>query len=293
MDTNELKVFQNEEFGKLRVVEVDGKPYFVGKDIATSLGYKNTRVALQDNVADADKVIVKIATPGGNQDAVVINESGMCALVLGSRLKSANNFKHWVTTEVLFSAREQCEKSDESSTSSACESPSNATTSHLVKKLVPEKLKVFCRDSISDIKEIQKNKSTEYMGFFYVLEYDDCVKIGCTRNPYERIRTLVHDAEKYGKSHTNRVAISLEHTNYRENEKFLHKLFASYRKLGTELFNITFDEAVSTIKNVDIEILDESAKIEKESEFAFNGLMHSLFGSSLPFCKLDQPLSRR
>lgn len=101
----ELQIFRNEKFGTVRVVDVNDEPFFVGKDIALALGYKNTRVAIQDNVDDEDKVVTKVTTPGGAQNTVVINESGVYSLVFGSKLEEAKEFKHWVTSEVLPSIR--------------------------------------------------------------------------------------------------------------------------------------------------------------------------------------------
>ena len=102
---SELKIFENPEFGSIRTVEMDGEPWFVGKDVATALGYKNTRVALQDDVDEEDKGVTKVTTSGGMQDAIIINESGLYALVFGSNLPKAKEFKHWVTSEVLPSIR--------------------------------------------------------------------------------------------------------------------------------------------------------------------------------------------
>ena len=102
---NELKIFQNEEFGKIRTVTIDGEPYFVGKDVTEALGYSNSRKAIADHVAEEDKGVTKCDTLGGKQDLVVINESGLYALIFGSKLESAKRFKHWVTSEVLPSIR--------------------------------------------------------------------------------------------------------------------------------------------------------------------------------------------
>ena len=101
---NELQIFENEEFGSIRI-EIDGEPWFVGKDIAVALEYKNTTVALQDNVEEEDKVVTKVSTLGGTQNTTVINESGMYSLIFGSRMEKAKKFKHWVTSEVLPSIR--------------------------------------------------------------------------------------------------------------------------------------------------------------------------------------------
>lgn len=98
---NELQVFENVEFGKVRTVVIDNEPWLVGKDVAEILGYKNQRDALAKHVDDDDKGVAKCDTLGGKQDLTIINESGMYALVFGSKLPSAKRFKHWVTSEVL------------------------------------------------------------------------------------------------------------------------------------------------------------------------------------------------
>lgn len=98
---NEIKIFNNKEFGNIRTVNIDGEPWFVGKDVAEALGYSNSRKALADHVRDDDKGVTKCDTLGGKQDLTVINESGLYALIFGSKLESAKRFKHWVTSEVL------------------------------------------------------------------------------------------------------------------------------------------------------------------------------------------------
>lgn len=98
---NELQIFNNEEFGEIRTVIIEGEPWFVGKDVAEALGFTNSRDAIATHVFDDDKGVERIDTLGGKQNMVVINESGLYALVFGSRLESAKRFKHWVTSEVL------------------------------------------------------------------------------------------------------------------------------------------------------------------------------------------------
>lgn len=102
---NELKIFENPEFGKIRAIEVDGEPWLVGKDVAAALGYSNPRDALAKHVDDEDKGVAKCDTPGGQQDLNIINESGLYSLVLSSKLPGAKKFRRWVTTEVLPSIR--------------------------------------------------------------------------------------------------------------------------------------------------------------------------------------------
>ena len=97
----DLMIFKNEEFGEIRSLEINNEPWFVGKDVATALGYKNTADAIGKHVDTDDKLTSQIAIAGQRRDVVVINESGLYALIFGSKLDSAKRFKHWVTSEVL------------------------------------------------------------------------------------------------------------------------------------------------------------------------------------------------
>ena len=102
---NDITIFNNEEFGQLRTTEINGEVWFVGKDVATILGYSNPRDAINKHVDEEDKGVAKCDTLGGVQELTTINESGVYALVFGSKLQSAKKFKHWVTSEVLPSIR--------------------------------------------------------------------------------------------------------------------------------------------------------------------------------------------
>lgn len=117
----ELQIFKNEEFGEIRTVTIDNEPWFVGKDVATALGYSNTKDALISHVTEEDKRILKrseittienhlpkdvfpvnfVSGDIPNRGLTIINESGLYALIFGSKLESAKRFKHWVTSEVL------------------------------------------------------------------------------------------------------------------------------------------------------------------------------------------------
>ena len=102
---NELQIFNNPEFGNIRTTMIDGEPWFAGKDVATALGYKNTAVAIGKHVDFDDKLTSQITIAGQKRDVTVINESGLYALIFGSKLESAKKFKSWVTKEVLPSIR--------------------------------------------------------------------------------------------------------------------------------------------------------------------------------------------
>ena len=99
---NELQIFDNPEFGKIRGLMLDGDPWFVGKDVATALGYSNPRDALARHVDSEDKNTVAFHDGiQGNPNMTIINESGLYSLILSSKLPTAKRFKHWVTSEVL------------------------------------------------------------------------------------------------------------------------------------------------------------------------------------------------
>ena len=101
-----IKIWENSEFGTVRTVEIDGEPWLVGKDVAEVLGYSNTRDALIRHVDEEDKnTVVNPDGNKGNPNMVVINESGLYALVFRSKLPWAKKFQHWVTSEVLPSIR--------------------------------------------------------------------------------------------------------------------------------------------------------------------------------------------
>ena len=102
---NNLTVFNNENFGEVRVVTIENEPWFVGKDVAIILGYKDTADALKKHVDDEDKLTRRFADSGQNREMYIVNESGLYSLILSSKLQKAKEFKRWVTAEILPSIR--------------------------------------------------------------------------------------------------------------------------------------------------------------------------------------------
>lgn len=100
-----IKVFENREFGQIRTILIDDEAWFVGKDIAEALGYKRPSDAIASHVYEGDKLKRCFTVSGQGRNMLVINESGMYALIFGSKLESAIRFKNWVTSEVLPSIR--------------------------------------------------------------------------------------------------------------------------------------------------------------------------------------------
>lgn len=120
--SNQVEVFKNEQFGEVRTVVCNNEPWFVGKDVASILGYANPNEALADHVMDDDKLNSKMLSSCqidlGQRGGWLINESGLYSLILGSKLPTAKNFKHWITSEVFPTAHSQKEMrmmNDESS----------------------------------------------------------------------------------------------------------------------------------------------------------------------------------
>lgn len=101
----DILTFTNTEFGPIRVMQIDGNPWFVGKDVAESLAYTNPHKAIRDHVDEEDKGLNESFTPGGKQKTVIINESGLYSLIMSSKLPTAKQFKRWVTSDVLPSVR--------------------------------------------------------------------------------------------------------------------------------------------------------------------------------------------
>ena len=101
---NEIKIFENTEFGSIRTLEIDGEPYLGGTDVANILGYTNPQKAIRDHVDEEDKTVNDSFTVNGTR-CILINESGLYSLILSSKLSTAKQFKRWVTSDVLPSIR--------------------------------------------------------------------------------------------------------------------------------------------------------------------------------------------
>lgn len=97
---NNIVAFNYEE-QQVRTIEKNSEPWFVGKDVADILGYTDTAQAVRKHIDDEDKGVVEMTTPGGKQNMIIINESGLYSLILSSKLPTARAFKRWVTSEVL------------------------------------------------------------------------------------------------------------------------------------------------------------------------------------------------
>ena len=102
---NNIELFKNESFGEIRTLIINDEVWFVGKDVASALGYKNVSKALQDHVDEEDKLNNETLSSLGQRGGWLINESGLYSLILSSKLPQAKEFKRWITNEVLPSIR--------------------------------------------------------------------------------------------------------------------------------------------------------------------------------------------
>lgn len=104
-NNSDITVFTNDNFGNIRTIEINGEPWFVGKDVAAALGYTDVKHAILDHVDSDDRVNSKTQGQNdpefGQRGTWLINESGLYSLILSSKLPSAKEFKHWVTSEVI------------------------------------------------------------------------------------------------------------------------------------------------------------------------------------------------
>lgn len=147
---NSLMMFSNEKFGSIRIVEINNEPWFVGKDVTDMLGYSNNRDALIKHVDFEDKTDVTIYDGRQDRNQTVINESGLYSLILRSRLKSANEFKHWVTSEVLPSIRKTGGYGNKDDVKSII----SGVAKEVINEIMPYLFSYLCKES--NYKQIKK-----------------------------------------------------------------------------------------------------------------------------------------
>ena len=139
-------------------------------------------------------------------------------------------------------------------------------------------LQVFKNQEFDPIKQIERSRSSDYIGFIYVLEWGDAVKIGSTMYPYKRLCALKRQAESYGNIKLGNFALSQEHTNYKENERKLHDYFRKFRKKNTELFDVSIRHVALAISEC-VSFSDESEVIEQKSKDACDMFKRLLMGA--------------
>lgn len=291
-----LQVFDNPEFGSVRSLIINGEPYFVGSDVATILGYSNPRHAIKKFVDEEDKLISTINTPGGDQSAIVINTSGLYSLIFSGRIPSTKSIKRWMITEVFPAIKKnnnytidnfierliadpdyainiltELKEKRKKENSSNNVKPKLDQSDYIINHLFQDShMKIFPPNSIKEIKDEYKD-ADDYLGYFYIVEYNDYVKIGSSRNLPQRYLSIKRECEKYNNGKIGRIAISkIAHTNYKENEVYLHNYFSQNRINNTELFNLIFDDVISQIELLNIIYEDKRELFYEEGKNFFN-----------------------
>jgi prophage antirepressor-like protein len=158
---NELQIFQNPEFGSIRTTIIDDEPWFVGKDVAMSLGYAKPSVAISKRIDDEDRGVSEMETPSGKQKMTIINESGLYCLILSSKLESAKKFKRWVTSEVLPTLRKTGAYFIPQARQRDLTTDDYLRAAHIVSRCKNERLPYvldFLNKAGFDVSEIQKQK---------------------------------------------------------------------------------------------------------------------------------------
>lgn len=242
---NELKIFNNNEFGEIRVLEKDNEPWFVGKDIAESLGYSNTRDSLERHVGSEDKADVVIHDGSQNRRVKAINESGLYSLILSSKLPNAKKFKRWVTSDVLPSIRRHGAYMTESTLEEALTSPDFLIK--LATQLKEEKesnKKLVVENKIKDQQIAELKPSADYT--------DRILK----NNGLVTISQIAKDYGMAGRS---------------MNEK-LHQLKVQYKQSGQWLLYAKYqNKGYTHSETIDLPLEDGSTKIVMNTKWTQKG----------------------
>ena len=175
--SNEPQLFTHPQFGNLRVVFINGEIWFVGKDVAESLGYKNTTEAIRYHVDERDKRGENILLPSGVQSTILINKSGLNSLILDSQMPLAKEYRHWVTSEVLVQVDEKgyyCPQGSLFPVEEATSAPVNETE----------------RNELRLKKQLASIEKFEFAVVYILLMGNGTVKIGYTDNLTRRIKEI-------------------------------------------------------------------------------------------------------
>ena len=248
---NDIMIFKNDNFGEIRSLEINNEPWFVGRDIADTLGYTNSRKAIQDHVDNEDKLdgVTICDSIGRNQSAVVINESGLYSLIMSSKLPKAKLFKRWITSEVLPSIRKN--------------GSYNLDTNGLMKQLVESQsslnyvLAGFKMQIDEDFKETNLKLN----------EHDELLKKRVYLSPKE-----AKDVQVAVKNKAQQIAIEFNLPYHTVKGKLFKRLYTAlndYYEVATyrELPSIKYEDIIDTIKGLSIYIRDIQ---EEEYQLSFN-----------------------
>lgn len=221
-----FQIFAHPMFGEVRAAVIEDVAWFVGKDVATALGYKDTRHAVKVHVASSDKKEGRIPTAfSGLQRAIVINESGLYSLVFSSQAPLAQEFKQWVTSEVLPSIRKT----------------GSYSLLEQVAPSAPPEVAVVNDNEDSEVIRLKKQLSDlekfEFAVVYVLLMSNGTVKIGMTKDLTERVKQLKAETGLYVLKF--RTTPFMPREEAAELEAKLKEMFAAYC-MGGEYFDVKF-----------------------------------------------------
>lgn len=141
-------------------------------------------------------------------------------------------------------------------------------------------LTIFEKENFEEIKEVEK-QTPPHFGYVYILEYGNMLKIGQSKKPYGRLQTLKMQCTNYADKEIGRFALTPKCTNYTKVEKRFHQIFAKYRKEGSELFDLSFEDAISQIESKTINYRDDSQEMERKTDAFLNSMKKFVAGGNL------------
>lgn len=191
-----MAIWTNEEFGDVRSVEIDGDPWFVGKDVAAALGYSDTDQALRKRVEEEDKLTRRFDGSGQNREMTIINESGLYSLVMSSKLPGAKKFKRWITSEVIPSIRKHGAYMTPETVEELLMNPD--TMIELLQRLKEEQVRRKELETVVSVKDQQIAEMTPKAGYYdLILMNKDVMPISKIAKDYgmsaQRMNILLHE----------------------------------------------------------------------------------------------------
>ncbi|HEM3172955.1 TPA: phage antirepressor [Streptococcus suis] len=196
----ELQIFKNEQFGEVQLLEINNEPWFVGKDVAEILAYKEPNKAITRHVDEEDRTKHPILTKGGLQDSYIINESGLYSLILKSKLPQAKQFKRWVTSEVLPAIRKHGayvtnQKAVEITTNPSALAEFLQGITNQVKQLELQNLELVEKNEVLEVELLEARKQARYLDV--IIESKGAVRVTQIAADYgmsaNRFNKLLHE----------------------------------------------------------------------------------------------------
>lgn len=273
-----VEVYANDLFGNLRTIVEDDKILFCGSDVAKALGYKKPQKAISDHCKNTCKRQVPHPQSYTKTIAMLfVTEGDLYRLITRSKLPHAERFERWVFDCVLPAIRKKGISILPAASLECTEFPAPEVHKNNDESVV-QTFDLCNPDDLKRLKDIEDSVVNPYVGYFYLLEYGDDLKIGSTKYPYRRMVTLKSQTENYSDKSVHKVYFSQAHTNYEENEKYLHQVFSAVRIDRSERFRMSLSACLNQLASLPIKYKDDSDKLVQRSEVVYSYFVNHLFG---------------